>query len=384
MKKVIILNHNYAHGSYYACKQWADIFSKNKIYTHLFFASAKNFDLSFSTVNENAYLKETNLPKIKIFKFFSGHLLRLFCNLFIVFFFKYDYLIITAHSQFQNSIPAILSKLLFKKKYIILNDDIWHDGFGKEHGWLINKVFYLSEYLSNKGCYKMIFHNELYRNFYKKKFNLKNTTSIIEYFNNNNPQKFKLSLKQRAKIRSKTFKSNSKEIILLSVGNTYTNSIKLLTQAVQSLNKSKLNYKLFFAGSAKFSKELLSMSSIFFLGYIPKKKIIKLCNAADVLVLPIDNNFVDKYRFPIRLIDYISSSSPIVITSKKTSTSFFFKKHNIGYISNYTLDSLKFKISKASKKNLITKMKVNNANKIANSLLNLKKNSNKVLEMISD
>ena len=30
------------------------------------------------------------------------------------------------------------------RKYIILNDDIWHDGFGKEHGWFINKVFYSS------------------------------------------------------------------------------------------------------------------------------------------------------------------------------------------------------------------------------------------------
>ena len=230
----------------------------------------------------------------------------------------------------------------------------------------------------------MIFHNQLYRNFYKKKFNLRNKTSIIEYYNNNNPQKFKLSSKERKKIRSKIFKSKSKEIILLSVGNTYTNSIKLLTKAVVSLNKSKVNYKLFFAGSAKLSKELLNMNSIFFLGYIPKKKIIKTCNAADVLVLPIDNNFVDKYRFPIRLIDYISSSTPIVTTSKKTSTSFIFKTHNIGYVSNYSLDSLKFEILKACKKNLITKKKVNNANKIAISLLNLKKNSNKVLEIISD
>ena len=384
MKKVIILNHNYAHGSYYACKQWADTFSSNKIYTHLFSASAKNFDLNFTTVKDNIFFKETNLPKIKIFKFFSGHLLRLFCNLYIVLFFKYDYLIITAHSQFQNSLPAILAKLLFNKKYIILNDDIWHDGFGKEHGWFINKVFYLSEYLSNKRCHKMIFHNKLYRNFYKKKFNLKNKTSVIEYYNQNNPQKFKLSLKDRKKIRSKIFKSNSKDLILLSVGNTYTNSIKLLTKTVELLNRSETKYKLFFAGSAKFSKEILDMNSIFFLGHIPKKKIIKICNAADVLVLPIDNNFVDKYRFPIRLIDYITSSTPIVTTSKKTSTSFLFKKHKIGYISNYSLKSLRSQILQASKKNLNTKKKVNNANGLAISLLNLKKNSNKVLGIISD
>ena len=103
-----------------------------------------------------------------------------------------------------------------------------------------------------------------------------------------------------------------------------------------------------------------------------------------MLVLPIDNNFVDKYRFPIRLIDYITSSTPIVTTSKKTSTSFLFKKHKIGYISNYSLKSLKSQILQASKKNLNTKKKVNNANELAISLLNLKKNSNKVLGIISD
>ncbi len=272
MKKVIILNHNFGHGSYYACKQWADIFSKHKIFTHLFSASQKNLDFSFSTIEENNFLKETKLPKFKIFKFFSGHLLRLFCNLFIVFFYKYDYLIITAHSQFQNSIPAILAKFFFNKKYIILNDDIWHDGFGKEHGWIINKLFYWSEYFSNKSCYKMIFHNKLYKDFYLKKFNLKIRTAIIEYYNQNNPKKLRLSINEKKKIRSKIFASDNNDIIMLSVGNTYTKSIKLLIRALQSLNKNKIRFKLFFAGSAKFSKEVINKNSIFFFRPYTKKK----------------------------------------------------------------------------------------------------------------
>jgi len=57
---------------------------------------------------------------------------------------KYDLLYAFTVAQPQIALPAILAKVLRKKKLIIDWDDIWGKGLGLSHGQLINSVFYFS------------------------------------------------------------------------------------------------------------------------------------------------------------------------------------------------------------------------------------------------
>ena len=103
----------------------------------------------------------------------------------------------------------------------------------------------------------------------------------------------------------------------------YTGSIQrlqgidLLVEVFNELKKEVKNLKLaiagrFFKGEEK--KIDLKQKGIIYLKSLLQKEIVKLINAADVVVVPNPENAFTKYCFPYKVIEYMACNKPIVAT----------------------------------------------------------------------
>lgn len=312
--KILVLNHNQERfGTYWRCFSLAEGLSKLGHQIVMVCASGKKFDLKVrkQIINKNFIIY--SLPRIKLFRYFTGQfILRLPFYLYFVLTTKYDLLYAFTVAQAQIGIPAMLGKIIRKKKVIIDWDDLWGGGFADLHFNPIKKVLTFSEtyflkFADRITCASLKLYEIAQKEAPKDRvFYLPNGCDINRIKRSSFPfSRMKLKLDPEQKI-------------ILAMGNAYhLNVLKQLLSVYRLLLKKNPKLKIIFLSSLKLSEEIKNdfrdiLDKITFTGFVSDQERDYYLSAADVLILPMEKNPIEEARSPIRFGDYLCAGRPIV------------------------------------------------------------------------
>jgi len=311
--KILFLNHNFQNfGTYFRCFYLARHLSKKGIKVDLICASASNLDLKIKQKEINENFKIITLPRIRFHPYHTGHSLRALINSAIVLFKNYDILHSFAVAQPAIAFPTLVCKI-FKGKPIIVDwDDLWGGGFGKYHPRLINTAFSFLEGNVTKLSDRITVASEFLKakaRAYKCPEN-----KIVKIINGADIDSIRPMGKEDSR---KKFGFKNEEIILLSIGHTYMDTLGILLETYRKVLAQMNNVKLILVGALgrqgnSVYKDILAFGEhLLLLGERPYSDIPYLLGCADVLVLPMSNGVIEQARFPIRFGDYLASGRPI-------------------------------------------------------------------------
>ncbi|MBT8579358.1 glycosyltransferase family 4 protein [Polynucleobacter paneuropaeus] len=219
-------------------------------------------------------------------------------------------------AQPQISWPALFCKKVKKTKLIIDWDDLWGGGFGLYHHPLINKIFYWHErgFLSYANAITYVSQKILDEiNHASEK-----TPKLSEIL------KFKLingadssAVERLEKVECKKVILVPNKITLVSMGNTYTEGLGIMLRALKRVKDRGIEFQLLLIGSAEIPRKLNNefkeiKDRVAFKGKVPHEEIKFYLGAADVLLLPMDDDPVEHARFPMRFGDYLLAGRPII------------------------------------------------------------------------
>lgn len=277
-------------------------------------ASGREFDLRVrqKKINENFTL--ITLPRVKYARYFSGQiLLRFPLYLFSVLTFKYDVLYAFTVAQPQIGLAATAGKILRHKKLVIDWDDLWGGGFANSHSLPIRKVLEKSELFFLRFADRVTCASRL---LYQKAISIYPRKEDVYYLPNGcKTQHFSSTEYGQARQR---LGYPPTEVVLLSMGNTYNSiTLDLLFNTYRALLKERPEARLVLLSTIqipplKKTQYQDIIGRILFTGYVSDEQKDLYLSAADVLLLPMENNPIEEARFPIRLGDYLLAGRPIV------------------------------------------------------------------------
>jgi len=336
-EKVLFLNHNQENvGTYYRCLFLARGLSEHGFKVKMICASGRNFDLLIRTKRINPNFTIITLPRIKYHTYFTGQILRLFLTLPFTLFSHYDICHAFTVAQPQVAIPAWCAKVLRKKKLIIDWDDMWGGGFADEHNSLVAKILNWHERYFLQFADAITFVSERIGSEIKKTTSIYKKISQIPTFkipNGANAEEIQVEDKQKCRDKLKIGNID----LLLSVGNTYTESLKIMLEAFEQVLHSRDNAFLFLVGCAQIPEEYQALykrkkNKIKMVGPVPFSQVKYYLGAADVLLLPMMDNAIEEARFPMRLGDYLCAGRPI-ITNAVGEVKHYLQTYNAGLVS---------------------------------------------------
>lgn len=276
----------------------------------------KDFDLTIKKQKIEKGMELIILPRIKISQYHTGHTLRAFLNTFLILFSDYDLLHVFVFPVHPMAIPAVLAKLIRRKPLVIDGDDLWRGGWANYHPWLIKKQLELSEDKLGFIADKITVVGEKMEKRFLEAGIGKEKIAIIP--NGASVEEIK-PLEQ--KIAREKLGLDEVNPFVLVMGHTFTEGLFLLLKAFNQVVKRNPKTKLLFLGKMALSQEdelklkntvgEIKQESIIFLGEKPFSDVQLYLAAADVLVLPMDDNPIEEARFPMRLGDYLCSGRPV-------------------------------------------------------------------------
>jgi len=311
MKKVLLLNHNQENfGTYYRCLFLAKGLSKSGYKVVMSCASGKKFDLLVRSKKIDDNLTIITLPRIKYHKYFTGQILRLFISIFQVLFFDYDICYAFTVAQPQIGFPAWVAKRVRKKKLIVDWDDLWGGGFSVEHSGLVAKVLSWSERYFIKSADKITYVSEFIGSEIDK-LNLK--VEKVKIPNGANTDQIKIldKIDSRKKLGLEPDKK-----YLVSIGNTYTDSMGIMLSTFEKIIAITPDVFLVLVGEGEIPEKFRPLfkkveRNVILAGRQPFANIPLYLAVSDCLLLPMDDNGIEKARFPMRLGDYLCAGRPI-------------------------------------------------------------------------
>lgn len=333
MKRILILNHNQeGFGTYFRCLFLGKGLSRRGYKITMLCASGGKFDLLVRRKKINENFSIITLPRIKYHEYFTGQLLfRLPLALFFVLFSSYDICYAFTVAQPQIGLPAMIAKVLRKKKLIVDWDDLWGGGFADEHTGIVARVLGWSERYFIKFADKITYVSELIGQQIEK-LNLK--IEKIKIPNGANIEQIPVLDRQESRKRlglevNKTY--------LVSVGNTYTDSLGIMLEAFREVANKISNVNLIMVGEGKITDKFRNLfkslkDKIIVTGKKPFSDVPFYLSCADVLLLPMDNNNVEKARFPMRFGDYLCAGRPI-ISNAVGEVKYYVEKYQAGLYS---------------------------------------------------
>lgn len=379
--KILFLNHNQERfGTYWRCFYLAKHLSQQGHEIILICASGRNFDLLIRKKKINQNFSIITLPRIKYHRYFTGQILRLVLTLPIVLLSNYDLCHAFAVAQPQIAIPALTAKYLRGKKLIVDWDDLWGGGFAEEHASPVTKVLSFFERWIPKHADRITYVSEFLGHEIKK---LGLGQKARKITNGANIDEVKLIDQTKAKQKLGLEKETK---YLVSVGNTYfPQALKTLFLALEKI-KQKEKVKLLMVGLVDINPEVRKIFSqiekeVILTGSVPFEKVLVYLSAADVLVLPMENNPIEKARFPIRLGDYLASGKPIV-ASAVGEVKYYLEKNKAGLVNNpRSIDELAENIIKLIKNKSLSQEISQNARNLAKRELAWGKIANKLMKI---
>jgi len=367
-KKILILNHNNEnYGTYFRCFFIGKYLGRLGYKITMLCASGKNFDLSLRRKKIEANFTIYTLPRIKYHKYFTGQMfLRFPFYLIFSLFGSYDIIYAFTVAQPQIGLSTLAAKL-FGKTVLVDWDDLWGRGFADKHSFPIKQILYFFErFIPQKADWLTVASR-----FIKKEALAcgypKNKISRIP--NGANIEEIKVF--DKIKSRQELGLMPDKKFIL-SMGNTYT-SLEILFRAFYLVLKNNSRCRLIMLGQVELKADLKNkfrklLPFIIFPGSRPFKEVPKYMSVSDVLVLPMDDNNIEKARFPMRLGDYLCAARPIV-SNAVGEVYYYLKKYRAGLIVPPTnWQALAENITQVLNNNILEKELIQNANFLAKKL----------------
>jgi len=338
MKTVLILNHNQENfGTYFRCFFLGQGLASRGYRIKMICASGKNFDLLIRKKRIGALFTIYTLPRIKYHQYFTGQLLRLFLTLPFILFAQYDICHAFTLAQPQIAFPAFLAKTIRKKKLIIDWDDLWGGGFGEEHHSLVAKVLFFCERYFLQYADRITYVSQLIKNeidIAAEKYTRIKKIKTCKISNGANTRQ--ISVLEKNVCRAKIGWLPEKKYIL-SMGNTYTEGLGILARAFIRIIQKRKDVYLVLLGELlipqkfkKIFKQIQNQTII--LGRQLFSRVPTYLSGSDVLVLPMDDNNIEKARFPMRFGDYLCASRPIA-SNAVGEVKFYLEKYSAGLVS---------------------------------------------------
>lgn len=328
--KILFLNHNQEGlGTYFRCLFFGKYLSRFGHQVTMICASGRRFDLLVRRKKINKDFNLITLPRVCYHSYFTGQLIfRLPLTCLLVLVLKYDLLYAFTVAQPQIAIPALLGKFLRRKRLIIDWDDLWGGGFAKVHGGLVELVLTFFERRTLGFADKITYVSELIGEEIKKLRLLGRAKKIP---NGANTEEIKPVDRQKAKEK---LGLDRNEKYIISAGNIYTESLGLLIRAFNLASQKVKNLTLLLVGSAQIPPDLFRIlgKKVLVTGAKSYLEIPYWLGASDILALPMEENPIEKARFPIRFGDYLCIERPIV-SNAVGDVRYYLEKYKCGLVS---------------------------------------------------
>jgi len=331
--RILYLNHNVEnYGTYFRCHHLARGLVRRGHEVTLVCASRED-TLGVSKRVEGG-LTTVLLPKYKLGGFHSLHTLRMFCNTAYALFSGYDVLHTFAFPLHPMAVPTLAARYLRPGLKLVLDhDDLWKGGFANQHpgpyqrlvGWFNDNMPAMARQCTAASSLLM------------DSFRDAGVPEERIHYIPNCPTMARSAL-ARDDARAATGLP-AKSPLVLSMGHTYTESLFLLLDAYERARQAVPGLKLAFLGKMHVPdsyeerlKPYLARAGgdILRLGEKPPSDVPAYLAAADALLLPMDDDPIEKARFPIRFGDYLSSGTPIV-SNAVGEIERFLVEHDCGY-----------------------------------------------------
>jgi glycosyltransferase involved in cell wall biosynthesis len=313
--KILFLNHNpEGYGTYFRCYHLA---------RHL---AARGHEITLLCASREPTLsirdrKDGNLtirilPRVNLATYHTGHTLRMFLNARECLTRKMDILHAFAFPLHPISLPTLLTSLARPKVKIVLDhDDMWKGGFTLHHPAPVRAVYDFTED-------KLPAHADMATAasaILMQKFRDAGLPEEKIHYIPNCPT---VSAAMPDKLEARAALGLPPDAnMVLSMGHTYTESLFALLDAYATAHQSIPDLKLYFLGKLHISDAFKARMAayeerfapdIVKVGEKPSSEVPTYLAAADALLLPMDDDPIEKARFPIRFGDYLASGVPVV------------------------------------------------------------------------
>ncbi len=313
--RILFLNHNpERYGTYFRCYHLARHLAERGHAVTLLCASREQTLRTAERREGN--LRIRLLPRVNLATYHTGHTLRMLLNAKECLAGDMDILHAFAFPLHPISLPTLLTGLFRPRVKIVLDhDDMWKGGFTKYHPAPVRAIYDFTEdhlpRLADQATAASAILMQKFRDAglaEEKIHYIPNCPTIRPDMPDKTAARAALGLAPDAKI-------------LLSMGHTYTESLFALLDAYATARQTLPTLKLLFLGKLHISDDFKTRMrayeqrfapDIVTVGEKPPTDVPLYLSASDALLLPMDDDPIEKARFPIRFGDYLSSGVPVV------------------------------------------------------------------------
>jgi len=332
--RILFLNHNVEnYGTYFRCFHLAKGLVRRGHKVTLLCANRE--DTLKTTKRMDGGLTTVLLPKYRLGGFHTLHSLRMVYNTYYSLFSDYDVLHTFAFPLHPMAVPTLAARYLRPGLKLVLDhDDLWKGGFANQHpgpyqrvvGWFNDNMPAMARQCTAASAMLM------------DSFRAAGVPEERIHYIPNCPTMARSPL-TKAEARAATGLPADAPIAL-SMGHTYTESLFMLLDAYERARQAVPGLKLAFLGKMhipdSFEERLKPYleragGDIIRLGEKPPTDVPAYLAAADALLLPMDDDPIEKARFPIRFGDYLTSGTPIV-SNAVGEIERFLTEHDCGYV----------------------------------------------------
>lgn len=313
--KILFLNHNpERYGTYFRCYHLGRHLAERGHDVTLVCASRQQ-SLCVRERREGR-LRIRFLPRVNLATYHTGHTLRMLLNTHECLRTDMDILHAFAFPLHPISFPTLVTSLLKPRVKIVLDhDDMWKGGFINQHPkpvqWLYN---YTEDHLPRLADQATAASDILVQKFLAAGL----PRDRIHYIPN--CPTVRLDMPDRLEARAALGLAPDDKV-LLSMGHTYTESLFALLDAYAVARQSVPGVKLLFLGKMHISEDFKNRMRAYEERFAPDirkvgekspAEVPHYLAASDALLLPMDDDPIEKARFPIRFGDYLASGVPVV------------------------------------------------------------------------
>jgi glycosyltransferase involved in cell wall biosynthesis len=269
-----------------------------------------------TTERKEGGLRIRFLPRVNLATYHTGHTLRMLLNTHECLRTPMDILHSFAFPLHPISFPTLMTSILKPKVKIVLDhDDMWKGGFIDQHPGPVRLLYnYTEDTLPRIADQATAASDILIRKFRDAGL----PAGKIHYIPN--CPTIRLDMPPKAEARAALGLAPDDKV-LLSMGHTYTESLFALLDAYAAARETLPGLKLLFLGKMHISDDFKARMKpyearfapdIVKIGEKPPTDVPRYLAAADALLLPMDDDPIEKARFPIRFGDYLASGVPVV------------------------------------------------------------------------
>jgi len=317
--KVLFLNHNtVGYGTYYRCFFLGKHLSQHGIEVTMLTSSNKNYNMHIKRIRINNRMTIVTLPYFKVSQYCTGHLLRAVINsIYTVLSPDFDIIHSFVFPVPSIAMPTVLARFLGDKPIIIDGDDLWRGGWAEYHNPFTKMFLEKAEDMIPHMVDRITVVSEVMKNRFLG-LGISNER-IRKIPNGSNVDQIRPMNMHYAR-RKLGFGDD--ERILSAIGHTYTNSLFILLDAFKKVARELPDIKLLMVGQMALSREAWNEVSrrygellgkqLLLIGEQPYERVLYYMAVADALLLPMDDNPLERARFPMRFGDYLASGRPII------------------------------------------------------------------------